>query len=450
MNGSAQRAPRWHAPPALETASPPAPAPTWERALGGLLDDGDDGEAEHTPVGLLIEEARPAPGRPRADERAQLRIRPVVPGVRGGWIRTGVSWETFAGGYYGLGRVTYADDQRDALTAVADAHRRSVRAFGYGRMPDAILLDHLGPGWVALVRAADHAGVRLLTDLKEEGEVAFAPDPAELVVDVVRTPDGAELHPRLDLPGGSESTTHLVGTPATGFWLRDGSTLVLGALAEPLDTTRQRLLDLGVIEVPEADWARFTVTHLPALRRKARVRSLSPDLDLPDTVPPRLSLTVTFEEGHRAHLVWGFRYGSVDGGVFVALSEEQHDPMRDRHAERELVDELLAVPEVAGFEPLWQVVAKVRRLVPERRLHGFSTVSFAELLPVLEEHQGLELTVVGEPAALQRGRRGTTDLGVHLRCRRRVHRLVRPRDLGHRRWRGGAAGSAHRGAGARA
>ncbi len=385
-------------PPALETASPPAPAPTWERALGGLLDDGDEGEAEHTPVGLLIEEARPTPGRPRGDERAQLRIRPVVPGVRGGWIRTGVSWETFAGGYYGLGRVTYADDQRDALTAVADAHRRSVRAFGYGRMPDAILLDHLGPGWVALVRAADHAGVRLLTDLKEEGEVAFAPDPAELVVDVVRTPDGAELHPRLDLPGGSESATHMVGTPATGFWLRDGSTLVLGALAEPLDTTRQRLLDLGVIEVPEADWARFTVTHLPALRRKARVRSLSSDLDLPDTVPPRLSLTVTFEEGHRAHLVWGFRYGSVDGGVFVALSEEQHDPMRDRHAERELVDELLAVPEVAGFEPLWQVVAKVRRLVPERRLHGFSTVSFAELLPVLEEHRGLELTVVGEPA----------------------------------------------------
>ncbi len=112
-----------------------------------------------------------------ATHRPGRRIRPVVPGVRGGWIRTGVSWETFAGGYYGFGRVSFADEQRDVLTAIADAHRRSVRAFGYGRMPDAILLDHLGPSWVALLRAADRAGVRLLTNLGEGGEVAFAPEP---------------------------------------------------------------------------------------------------------------------------------------------------------------------------------------------------------------------------------------------------------------------------------
>ena len=376
--------------------APAPPRPTWERALGGLLDD-NDLEPEHTQVGILIE---PATG-PRRDEpaRAQLRIRPVVPGVRGGWIRTGVSWETFAGGYYGFGRVSFADEHRDALTALADAHRRSVRAFGYGRMPDAILLDHLGPGWVALLRAADRAGVRLLTDLGDGGEVAFAPEPAELVVDVVRTDDGAELHPRLDLPtsaAGARPT--LVGQPATGFWLRDGETLVLGALAEPLDGTRQRLLDLGVVEVPEADWARFIVTHLPGLRRKARVRAASGDLDLPDAVPPRLTLRATFEPGHRAHLEWGFRYGATAGGVLVPMAAEEHDPMRDRAAERALVDGLLEVDEVAGFDPLWQVVARIRRLVPEARLHGFTTVAFAELLPVLAELPSLELTVVGEPA----------------------------------------------------
>jgi superfamily II DNA or RNA helicase len=376
--------------------APAPPRPTWERALGGLLDDSDL-EPEHTQVGLLIE---PATG-PRRDEpaRAQLRIRPVVPGVRGGWIRTGVSWETFAGGYYGFGRVSFADAHRDALTALADAHRRSVRAFGYGRMPDAILLDHLGPGWVALLRAADRAGVRLLTDLAEGGEVAFAPEPAELVVDVVRTDDGAELHPRLDLPtSATGSRPTLVGQPATGFYLRDGATLVLGALAEPLDGTRQRLLDLGVVEVPEADWARFIVTHLPGLRRKARVRAASGDLDLPEAVPPRLTLRAGFEAGHRAHLEWGFRYGAASGGVLVPLAAEEPDPMRDRAAERALVDELLEVEEVAGFAPLWQVVARARRLVPETRLHGFTTVAFAELLPVLEELPSVELTVVGEPA----------------------------------------------------
>jgi hypothetical protein len=377
-----------------------APRPTWERALGGLLDEGDI-EPDTTPVGLLIEPTSRGPGGSRGDDpaREQLRVRPVVPGARGGWIRTGVSWETFAGGYYGFGRVSFADEHRDALTAIADAHRRSVRAFGYGRMPDAILLDHLGPGWVALLRAADRAGVRLLTDLAEGGEVAFAPDPAELVVEVVRTDEGAELHPRLDLPAGSTGATRLVGQPAaTGFWLRDGETLVLGALAEPLDGTRQRLLDLGVVEVPEADWARFTVTHLPGLRRKARVRSVSADLPLPDAVPPRLALTVTFEPGHRAHLEWGFRYGAVDGGVLVPMSAEHPDPMRDRAAERALVDGLAGADEVAGFAPLWQVVARQRRLVPEVRLHGFATVALAGLLPELETHPGLELTVSGEPA----------------------------------------------------
>ena len=173
---------------------------------------------------------------------------------------------------------------------------------------------------------------------------------------------------------------------------------MLGALAEPLDGTRQRLLDLGVVEVPEADWARFIVTHLPGLRRKARVRAASGDLDLPEAVPPRLALRATFEPGHRAHLEWGFRYGAAGGGVLVPMTAEEPDPMRDRAAERDLVEGLLDVDEVAGFDPLWQVVARVRRLVPETRLHGFRTVAFAELLPVLDELPSVELTVVGEPA----------------------------------------------------
>ena len=379
---------------APDDPEPATPTPPWERALGGILEPGDTGP-DHTPLGILVE---PLPVSQRGVAgRDQLRLRPVVPGARGGWIRTGVSWESFAGGYYGYGRAFFADEHRDALTAIADAHRRSVRAFGYGRMPDAILLDHLGPGWVSLLRAADRAGVRLLTDSAEKGHVAFAAAPAELVVEVTRTDDGAALHPRLDLPVASGGT-HLVGQPATGFWLRDDDTLVLGSLAEPLDSARQRLLDLGVIDVPDADWARFTVTHLPALRRLARVHSLSPDLEIPDAVAPRLALHVTFEPGHRALLEWGLRYGSVDGGVLVPLDSDEPDPMRDRSAERALVEALLGVDAVAAFTPLWHVVARAKRLIPQVRLHGFSTVAFADLLPALEEVPDLEVTVAGEPA----------------------------------------------------
>ncbi|MGL5851234.1 MAG: SNF2-related protein, partial [Phycicoccus sp.] len=373
--------------------------PSWEWALGGLLEDGSV-DSDITAVGLLVAAARSGPGRPERSSSApaQLAVRPVIPGARSAWVRTGVSWETFAGGYYGSGRQVFPDEHRDALTSLADAHRRSVRAFGYGRMPDAILLDHLGPRWVGLLRDADRAGVRLLTDLDGSGSVAFAPEPADLVAEVERTTDGAALRLRLDLPTADDTETHLVGSPATGFWLRDGDTLVLGTLAEPLDASRQRLLDLGVVEVPERDWARFTVTHLPGLRRRAQVRSLSPDLELPDAVPPRLALQATFEPGHRVHLRWSYRYGASESAVHVPVGSDEPDPMRDRAAEHDLVESLREVPEAAAMRQLWHVVARQERLVPELRLHGFATVAVAELLPVLDDRPDVEVTVVGEPA----------------------------------------------------
>lgn len=104
------------------------------------------------------------------------------------------------------------------------------------------------------------------------------------------------------------------------------------------------------------------MTHLPALQRLARVHSLSPDLEIPDAVAPRLALHVTFEPGHRALLEWGLRYGSVGGGVLVPLDSDEPDPMRDRSAERALVEALLGVDAVAAFTPLWRVVARAKRL----------------------------------------------------------------------------------------
>ena len=73
-----------------------------------------------------------------------------------------------------------------------------------------------------------------------------------------------------------------------------------------------------MIEVPEADWARFTVTHLPGLRRKARVRSLSGELDLPDAVP-------LAELGHNANkpLVVRLDGNNVEEGRRI-LAEANH------------------------------------------------------------------------------------------------------------------------------
>ena len=390
----------------VRTLDPP-PATThrstqnWERALGSILEEDDD--SEFTPLALLLEPVTPSSRRNSwtiEEQSPTLRLRPLVPGAQNGWIRTGVSWESFAGGYYGYGRMIFEDGQRDALTALADAHRRSVRAYGYGRMPDSVLITQLGPQWCQLLRAAARAGVHLITHPKRADEVHFAVEPAGFVVEVSRTPDGAELRPRLDLPPEAPvDGTTLVGTPATGWFAWDGPTLLLGALNEPLDAAKQRLLDIGTIEVPEEDWPRFTLTHLPGLRRRAEVRSLSPDLELPDAVRPRLALTATFEEGHRVLVDWTFRYGDGTGAVDVPLLTDGHDPMRDRSAEHALLERAAAIPELAEFDALWTTMGRTRSLIPTLRLHQFDTVALTEVLAVLAEHPDLEVSVRGEPTA---------------------------------------------------
>ena len=127
------------------------------------------------------------------------------------------------------------------------------------------------------------------------------------------------------------------------------------------------------------------------------MRSLDGALDLPEADPPRLALRLTYEPGHRAHLEWAFRYGATNGGVLTPLANEDPDPMRDRAAERVLVDRLHEVAAVETFAPLWQVVAKARRLVPELRLHGIRTVDFTtDVLPALREIPDLEVEVIGD------------------------------------------------------
>ena len=95
-----------------------------------------------------------------------------------------------------------------------------------------------------------------LTDLPGRGEVAFAPDPPSSS-SRSSTDDGAELHPRLDLPTGLGRHHRPRGAAGHGLLAaRRRHPRARGPRQRPLDGTRQRLLDLGVVEVPEADWAR--------------------------------------------------------------------------------------------------------------------------------------------------------------------------------------------------
>ena len=373
----------------------PGPTPRWERALGDVL-HGSQRE-EWTPLGLLVEEQTTRPATRRwtvsGPARPTLVLRPVLPGARGNWIRSGVSWESFAGGYYGYGHATFSPVVRDAMTALADAHRRATHAFGYGRMPNAVPLAALGSGWFRLLREAHSSGIQLTTTARGNGQVRLSEQRAEFVFELSRTVETGTgtLRPIIALPDELTTAATLVGEPASGWFAWDGADLVLGALVEPLDPTRQRLVDSGTLEIPAGDWDRFLATALPVLQRTAPIRPVG-DLEVPEPIGPTLVCTVRFEEGHRAYVHWSFRYGPQ--GRALPLLSEGPDPLRDTPAERSLVER---VRPVLTLPALWQLMGMARGLVPELVLHGFDTVEFTQALPALTALDDVEVIVEGVP-----------------------------------------------------
>ena len=374
------------------------------------------GRHPHRARGTRAGQDAPPPRAPAASSCASVRS---CPGVRGAWIRTGVSWESFAGGYYGFGRVSFADEHRDALTA----HRRRPPPIGARlRLRPHARRDPPRPPRPRLGRACcappTGPGCACSPTSTGEGEVAFAPDPAELVVEVVRTDDGAELHPRLDLPGG-----HGRRAPGSSASRPRGSGC---ATARPSCS---------------APWPSRSTAPASACSTSARSRCprptgpASPSPTCPGcgarlacaACPGTSTCRMPCRRGWRCASpsrrvtarTWsgGSATARSTAGVLVPLASEEPDPMRDRAAERALVDSLLAVDEVAGVR---RAVAGRRPVAAARARDAAARVRDGG---VRRAHAGAR--GAARPRAdrrrrarvLQRGRRRTAHPGVDVGCR---------------------------------
>ena len=316
------------------------PGTSWRDALGELFDM----PAPQTgTVGLLLDvetpRGRPAAYQPDPHTRG-IQLRPMIPGaVPGRWIKTGISWEAVAGGYYSS--YTLEGPPLDALTVIADAHRRSSRLSGYGRMPASIPLGQVGRGWIELLTRARDAGIVLLTQATKGGEVRLESEEGHFVLDLSPADDGAvRAVPSLDLPEGIGEVV-IVGNPPTGWFRQEGRDLRLGGFGPDVDLAAARVVERGPFTIPRDDWSSFAVDKLPVLQRRATVRTHD-GLTLPEVAPPRLHLSVRFDGDHTAHIAWSFRYGAVDAPLTVPLSREPatyRDPsaFRDPAGEAELL-----------------------------------------------------------------------------------------------------------------
>jgi superfamily II DNA or RNA helicase len=396
--------------------SPAAPSPAravgadWERALADLVGpEGSTGNRKGIPLGLQFEVEAVAGGRSAAPQRS-VRLRPVVPGAKGRWIRTGVSWRKLDYDYrYG----GYEPAQSAALHALYRAHqaaddRPAYYGYGYGSGDPAVRLEEFGPAlWPALRDAVD-AGVPLLTTAG--APVRVAADPSSVVVDV-RGVGEADLlvEPLVDvggLPVPTEAVA-LLGTPPHGAVVLPGTPgipenlvphggLLLTAV-QRVGRRAQRLLTAGALQVPAADRDRFLADFYPALRRALPVRSSDGSVELPEVLPPQLCLQVDHAGDHRTRLAWSVQYRTGDDVRRLPLAGEDgagSDPTRDAAAEERLVRSLpLPTDRLSG---LWQPGPE-RRLAPTAELRGMDTVVLTtEVLPRLAD-AGVLVEVTGEP-----------------------------------------------------
>jgi hypothetical protein len=332
-------------------------------------------KAELTPLGLLV-----------VDHYGALSLLPVQRGARGKWVKTGASWDDVREAW----KSAWDGRQRHSLDSLGRLRFSTGNFYGYGNQPAP--LSTFGPHlWSALKRVVD-SGVEIVPG-RETPPVRILDDPVEVVARVSTGPDGLELHSGVHAAGRDweRRDVTLIGGPAHGVILQSDGELLLGAFAEPLSPSQERLATRHQrIDIPAMDATQFLAVFLPPLRRMARV-VVDDGVDIPEVHPPVVTLEVAYAPGHVTDLSWGFRYRIGDEVIDVGADPDA-SAVRDGEAEAELVGLLPRQP--------WGVVEAPPappRLVPHARLTGAESAMFATTwLPGLEASDRVEVALVGE------------------------------------------------------
>lgn len=379
-------------------APSPAAAMSWERAIDDALGLRPDRESGPRGVRRLALEVHVR--RSGHDDSAVVALQPLAEGVRGGWVRSGVSWTDLPHPHlvHARGRSpALHPEQLDALRAMArTAEVASYGRYGYHRAMGVSLGD-LGPSWARLLREALESGVVLLPDPLHDVSVRILDEPVSLRATVTppgEDPAGATTF-SLDLPeaAGAAAWRPFTDTRAevVGWVATTEADVLLVEARVPLDTRRRRLASLGRLEVPREEWSRFVLDRLPAVRRLA----VTDEPDSTSVGPPRLVLDVVHHPGHRSEVGLGLGYvlgDDVDGMVVVPLVDDGR-PVRDVSAEAALLDRLASL-----------VDASVLRTVLVRRIehvetHGLQTADLVRDLAVLAADDRVLVRAQGESAA---------------------------------------------------
>lgn len=363
----------------------------WRRSLSALIDTAPPADSAAKPLALQVvrTEARRLGGRIAV--RPRLKVRPLVQGTRGGWIKSGATWRDMDL-RHDAGQVpAHRSLMREIQATARGAHAQQ----GYYNAHDELDLDSTS---AELWRLLDRAAVLGVPLLDADGEPVIEVDEsaARFVVDIRSGEDGGlavAAYALLEDESIAVQSTgvELLGTPAHGLFLTpdDGSSAIrLVRLAEPLNGAITAFAREPRITVPPEQAAEFFAEFYPGLARSVALVSLDASVDLPEILPPRLTLTVAFGSHDTARLRWRFAYRHGETTSYAELDAGgPAPPWRDRGAESAALDAFKEPDHLLdGFGP-----------VPSALLRGYDVVVLAEqVLPWLADHGEVDVIVEGE------------------------------------------------------
>jgi hypothetical protein len=375
----------------------------WEQQLEELVTAAADRVPRSSvPIGLQFEQVDPEPGRGRASigspgvRQRLVRLRPVVPGRRGQWVRSGVSWRQLQ---YDSSRSGWDPAHLAAMRALHATHQAARNQY-YSYAPVDVYLHEFGPGLWRLLAEAVADGVPLLTADRPPRAVVLAGADADVAVDLRRDGDHTHLSAVLRVDGRTVDPSRLsfLGTPPHGVTV-DGAAdtgpgLVLARLDSPVPPALAGLVARGgTIGIPAGDVDRFLRDWDPGLRQSVPVISADGSVDLPDVVPPRLVAAVRYPGDGTVCVSWAVGYGPDRS--FPPGTPALPGSGRDLAAEQRLV-EALPGP-VGGLPELW---TPERRLADTAELTGMEALEFTTaVLPALRADPDVEVSVEGTPTA---------------------------------------------------
>jgi superfamily II DNA or RNA helicase len=331
-----------------------------------------------------------------------LKVRPLIKGASGKWIKTGISWTSLDYFGYRRGPIEPSRAQVLVLKEILSLSRLTQGSDRYAYVEDDIFMERISSRRVwNLLSEAQELGVQLIDSTPAHRSVVLLNETLRASIDVIRRDGAVSVGGRLfsDEVSITVEQPILLGDPVHGaaWWEPSNDpvaspSLQLAPLQRILSLRRRNQLLQSRVFVPANDEERFLSSYLPRLRRTFSVSSSDGSVELPPVAPTSLLLSIEHGPGVRCTLAWR---RSLDEGAW-------QEPLWNAQSESDRDGDLAALVKAASIvaaplSELFETFSTGSRLAAHCSVTEMSAVILMnEIVPELEKIVGIDIEQTGE------------------------------------------------------